>query len=135
MHNLWNGKKQKGFSVSDRFEYDQVRVQILGEEKISSLEEAYSNIKVEKNRRVVILKPQLATGSAMISAKSIDGRKFTQESSKFANQDGWSLVHLLQEGMPYKGQLFQTPWKRIKFLVSLRIARLCAHSSTANILW
>ncbi|XP_071903167.1 uncharacterized protein [Coffea arabica] len=51
-------------------EFDQVRVLILGKERLSSLNETISLIRVEENRREVMLEPKTLEGSAMISTKS-----------------------------------------------------------------
>ena len=51
-------------------EFDQVRVQILGKERLSSLNETISLIRAEENRREVMLEPKTLEGSAMISTKS-----------------------------------------------------------------
>ncbi|XP_071905634.1 uncharacterized protein [Coffea arabica] len=51
-------------------EFDQVRVQILGKERLSSLNETISLVRAEENRREVMLEPKTLEGSAMISTKS-----------------------------------------------------------------
>ncbi|XP_027180646.1 uncharacterized protein LOC113779297 [Coffea eugenioides] len=51
-------------------EFDQVRIQILGKERLSSLNETISLIRAEENRREVMLEPKTLEGSAMISTKS-----------------------------------------------------------------
>ncbi|XP_071926035.1 uncharacterized protein [Coffea arabica] len=50
-------------------EFDQVRVQILGKERLSSLNETISLIRTEENRQEVMLEPKTLEGSAMISTK------------------------------------------------------------------
>lgn len=49
--------------------FDQVRVQILGKDKVPSLEETISMIQDEESRRGVMLEAQNLEGSAMVVAK------------------------------------------------------------------
>ncbi|XP_024024905.1 uncharacterized protein LOC112092593 [Morus notabilis] len=55
------------FLAGLNLEFDQVRIQILGREKIPSLEEAISLIQGEESRRGIMLKPQTLENSALIT--------------------------------------------------------------------
>nr|XP_027120951.1 uncharacterized protein LOC113738009 [Coffea arabica] len=59
LQNLWQELDQYiGLNV----EFDQVRVQILGKERLSSLNETISLIRAEENRREVMLEPKTLEG-------------------------------------------------------------------------
>ncbi|XP_039145764.1 uncharacterized protein LOC120283005 [Dioscorea cayenensis subsp. rotundata] len=83
------------FLAGLNIEFDQVRVQQLGKEETPSLEEVYSAIKAEENRRTVMLETQPAIGSAMISTKPNHSRGHTPRQTegkpevyKSSNRDG-----------------------------------------------
>ncbi|RDX93874.1 hypothetical protein CR513_23810, partial [Mucuna pruriens] len=71
------------------FEYDPIRVQILGKEKLSSLSEVFSIVWSEETRRSVMLdKGNSGTGSAMVKGKGLakrstsKGKPFTKRHTK-----------------------------------------------------
>jgi len=57
------------FLVGLNTKYDQVRVQILGTEKLSSLNDTFSMIPNEEYRRITMFDEPNAKGSTMISNK------------------------------------------------------------------
>ena len=50
-------------------EFDQVRVQVLGKEDLSSINEVFSIIQAEEGRWGVMIDSQLAEGSALAKSK------------------------------------------------------------------
>jgi len=56
-------------------EFDQVRIQILGREKLPSLNEVFALVRIEENRRGVMLSDRGTEGSAMTTVKK-DGARF-----------------------------------------------------------
>lgn len=54
------------FLAGLNIEFDQVRIQILGKEEVSSLNEVISLVWAEESRRGVMLEPQSIDGSAMV---------------------------------------------------------------------
>lgn len=49
-----------------------MRVQLLGKELLSPLNEVFSIVRAEESRRLVMLEPRLAEGSALFSTKTVD---------------------------------------------------------------
>ena len=57
------------FLVGLNVEFDQVQVQVLGKEDLSSINEVFSIIRVEEGRWGVLIDSQLAEGSALATSK------------------------------------------------------------------
>ncbi|KAJ9178467.1 hypothetical protein P3X46_010346 [Hevea brasiliensis] len=53
-------------------EFDQVRIQIFGKEKLPLLSEVFSIERGEESRRIVMLESQQSEGSTMVSKKIVD---------------------------------------------------------------
>ncbi|XP_020677216.1 uncharacterized protein LOC110095849, partial [Dendrobium catenatum] len=68
-------------------EYDQVRVQILGKEEMSSLNETISLIRAEESRQGVMLEPKAVESSAMVMNKESSWKEKGKDSSKFKDKD------------------------------------------------
>ena len=85
------------FFAGLNFEFDQVRVQVLGREKLPSLNEVFSIVCSEEFRRIAMLNDVNPKGSVMVTNK-MDGTRFklqqgrNESTSKSQNQVGlWCL--------------------------------------------
>lgn len=50
-------------------EFDQVRMQVLGKQEMSSLSEVFSLIQAKESQRVIMLHTQITEGFVMVSLK------------------------------------------------------------------
>ncbi|KAL0286784.1 UNVERIFIED_CONTAM: hypothetical protein Scaly_2782700 [Sesamum calycinum] len=62
---LSTSKETSGFNV----DFDQIRVQVLGRETLSSLNQTFSVIGAEESHIMVMLVPKITKGSALMSMK------------------------------------------------------------------
>ncbi|XP_052195607.1 uncharacterized protein LOC127803432 [Diospyros lotus] len=68
-------------------EFDQVRIQIFGREKLPSLNEVFAMVRSEENRRGVKLNESGIEGSAMVTARK-DGTRFRAGKPEAKNREG-----------------------------------------------
>jgi len=68
-------------------EFDQVRIQIFGREKVPSLNEVFAMVRSEENQRGVMLSDIGIEGSATITAKK-DGARFSMGKIEAKNREG-----------------------------------------------
>jgi len=84
-------------------EFDQIRVQVLGNYKLPNLNEVFSIIRSEENRRYAMLTEHSSEGLALMTSNKGGGTKFGKPASvhnRGDNREG-AMVHILQEVTTY----------------------------------